>query len=123
LILGIDNVGIAARDPERLAAFYNAIGFQTTYRNERGLTLQAGQAKLFIFQSTAASGVTRTHEVFGNPPGLDHMSLLVDDVDASYEALRGSVEFVDAPADQEWGARAATLLDPEGNVVFLLRWS
>jgi uncharacterized glyoxalase superfamily protein PhnB len=45
---------------------------------------------------------------------------LVDDVDASYEKLRGLVErVVTEPTTMPWGNRALLLRDPDGNLVNL----
>jgi len=42
--------------------------------------------------------------------------LLVDDVDKAYQSLKEKgVQFVTQPKDMHWGARAATLVDPDGN--------
>jgi len=42
--------------------------------------------------------------------------LLVDDVDKSYRDLKTKgVKFTTEPKDQHWGARTATLMDPDGN--------
>jgi len=42
--------------------------------------------------------------------------LLVDDVDKAYHSLKEKgVKFVTEPRDMHWGARAATLVDPDGN--------
>jgi uncharacterized glyoxalase superfamily protein PhnB len=60
-------------------------------------------------------------ELTANPPGLDHLSLWVEDVDLAYDSLRQSgLEFESEPADQPWGARATSLLDPDGTRFFLL---
>lgn len=46
--------------------------------------------------------------------------LLVDDVDKAYADLKDrGVKFVSEPKDQPWGARAATLLDPDGNMLVI----
>ena len=43
---------------------------------------------------------------------------LVDDVDASYEKLRGLVEeVVTEPTTMPWGNRALLFRDPDGNLV------
>jgi len=43
--------------------------------------------------------------------------LLVDDVDKAYKNLKErGVEFVTEPKDMHWGARAATFVDPDGNM-------
>jgi uncharacterized glyoxalase superfamily protein PhnB len=43
----------------------------------------------------------------------------VDDVDKVYKALKAKgVEFITEPKDQDWGARAATLVDPQWKQVY-----
>ncbi|MFF2050236.1 VOC family protein [Leifsonia sp. NPDC058194] len=41
----------------------------------------------------------------------------VDDVDAAYRDLKGSVDIVLAPADMPWGNRSLLVTDPDGNLV------
>jgi catechol 2,3-dioxygenase-like lactoylglutathione lyase family enzyme len=42
--------------------------------------------------------------------------LLVNDVDKEYRELKAKgVKFIAEPKDMHWGARAATLVDPDGN--------
>jgi lactoylglutathione lyase len=46
--------------------------------------------------------------------------LYADDVDAEIEALRTvGVAVAKEPADMEWGERMASVLDPDGNEVFI----
>jgi len=46
--------------------------------------------------------------------------LLVDNVDETYKNLKEKgVKFVTEPKDQPWGARTATLVDPDGNILTL----
>lgn len=59
---------------------------------------------------------------FAYRPGAQDRVMIaigVDDVDATYAALRGrGVEAVDRPQDQPgWGMRVAHLRDPEGNLI------
>ncbi len=124
MITAIDNIGIAASDFARSVAFYQKLGFTKTFENEFGCMLAAGSARLFIF-AAQQGGALPERRVFGlsNPPGFDHISFLVDDVDRTYEEIRGrGVEFESAPANQAWGARATTLRDPDGNNIRLLNW-
>ncbi len=48
------------------------------------------------------------------------LAFTVTDVDAEYERLRGmGVTVVERPATRPWGARNMSLLDPDGNLVYL----
>lgn len=50
------------------------------------------------------------------PHGKMEIFLLVDDVDKAYQDLKAKgVKFITEPKDQHWGARTATLVDPDGN--------
>lgn len=46
------------------------------------------------------------------------LDFLVDDVDATYEALQDVVEvFVNQPTDMPWGNRSLLVRDPDGNLI------
>jgi len=123
MILGIDNVGVATRDLDRSVAFYQKLGFVKAFQNQRGCTMVAGTTKLFLFPAGPHEGVTRAVSLAGNPPGIDHISFLVDDVDRTFAELKGrGVVFIAGPSDQSWGARTAVLHDPDGNNLYLLTW-
>jgi lactoylglutathione lyase len=54
------------------------------------------------------------------PTGRVSLWLYTDDVDAETEALRrNGVAIAKEPADQEWGERMASVLDPDGNEIFI----
>ena len=135
----IDNVGIAVRDLAAAEKFYALLGFEVKSRDQTpGALMAAGNAKLYLFQTrpsragqgsgepagapgAAVPGTRRTPELVGNPPGLDHISFWVGDVDGAYRRLKEKgLSFATEPADQEWGARACSLHDPDGNLIFLL---
>jgi methylmalonyl-CoA/ethylmalonyl-CoA epimerase len=124
-IQAIDNVGICVTDLTRSLQFYRRLGFEVLFETDRGATVTLGTAKLFLFpaQPEDERTVGRHLGLSGNPPGIDHVSFLVDDVDALYASL--TADGVDAgpePADQDWGARAFGLTDPDGNNLYFLRW-
>jgi methylmalonyl-CoA/ethylmalonyl-CoA epimerase len=82
------------------------------------LLIAAGAAHLFIFATRQSnpSVVERELGLFGNPPGIDHISFAVADVDAMYARLRAAgVAFGGPPKDQSWGARMVGLKDPDRN--------
>jgi len=124
MVRGIDNIGICAADLARSVAFYEALGFSEAYRNDRGVMMAAGSVQLFLFaaQRSDAMPVGRELGLFGNPPGIDHISFAVSDVDALYRKLHeADVVFGGPPEDQSWGARMVGLRDPDGNNLYLLQ--
>ena len=96
----------------------------SAYRNERGVMMAAGSANLFVFATRQSNPppIGRQLGLFGNAPGIDHISFAVADVDAVYSALRtAGVAFDSPPEDQAWGARMVGLKDPDGNNLYLLQ--
>jgi catechol 2,3-dioxygenase-like lactoylglutathione lyase family enzyme len=124
MVRGIDNIGICATNLPRSVAFYETLGFSEAYRNDRGVIMVAGTAQLFLFatQRSDAMSVGRELGLFGNPPGIDHISFAVSDVDALYSKLRKVVVVFEGPPEgQSWGARVVGLRDPDGNNLYLLQ--
>jgi catechol 2,3-dioxygenase-like lactoylglutathione lyase family enzyme len=119
----IDNIGVGVSDLDRALDFYRRLGFEVLEQEAEtpSATLQAGSVRLWVFRG-GGSGVTRREpDPAANPPGLDHLSLWVEDVDVAHESLRGQgLEFESEPADQPWGARATSLVDPDGTRIYLL---
>jgi len=72
MIKGVDNIGICVGDLKRSVAFYQELGFSRAYENDRGVTMAAGTAKLFIFQTRRGNpaAVERDFTLFQNPPGI-----------------------------------------------------
>src|SRR6516164_4101 len=125
MIDGVDNIGICVADLKKSVEFYQALGFTKAYENERGVTMVAGTAKLFIFQTrkTNSAPVAREFSLFQNPPGIDHISFAVEDVDRLYaDAKAKGIVFNSEPRDQTWGARMVSLRDPDGVNLYLLKW-
>ena len=124
-IQAIDNIGICTTDLARSVQFYQRLGFELLGQNDRGATLALGPAKLFLFPARSGDDrpVGRDLGLSGNPPGIDHISFLVGDVDALHHRLTAEgIDTGPTPADQDWGARAFGLTDPDGNNLYFLRW-
>jgi catechol 2,3-dioxygenase-like lactoylglutathione lyase family enzyme len=124
MIQGIDNIGICTTDVARSVAFYQRLGFSEAYRNERGVLMAVGNVHLFIFATRQSHppAVGRELGLFGNAPGIDHISFAVADVDTLYSKLEATgVAFGGPPEDQSWGARMVGLKDPDGNNLYLLQ--
>lgn len=127
-VIGIDNIGVAARDAQTLGAFFaEKLGLEVTYDLEAeppSATVQVGDRYLYVFQTRSTSGsAERSADLIGNPPGLDHISLTVADVDAAYRELseRGLTFAGEPETVEEWGLRLVGFNDPEGNSYFLVR--
>ena len=85
--------------------------------------MSVADAYLFIIATRQSNPPTVGRELglFGNPPGIDHISFVVADVDALYSKLRATgVAFGGPPKDQSWGARMVGQ-DPDGNNLYLLQ--
>ena len=112
------SIRIITEDVQRLAGFYERVtGLPATVANENF-------AELRTAAGTLAIASTRTVPVFapGAARAADNHSViiefLVDDVDATYEKLAGSVEdFVNQPTTMPWGNRSLLFRDPDGNLV------
>jgi len=72
MVQGIDNIGMCASELRRSVAFYEQLGFRESYRNDRGVSIAAGSANLFLFANRQANPppVGRKLGLFDNPPGL-----------------------------------------------------
>ena len=102
-------------DLGRAVAFYvERLGFEERYRFP-----ESGAAAFTVVGLGAFSlGLAETTDVA--PAGRVALWLYADDVDAEIEALHSAgVTVAKEPADMEWGERMASILDPDGNEVFI----
>jgi catechol 2,3-dioxygenase-like lactoylglutathione lyase family enzyme len=122
MIQSINNVGVAVADIERAVEFYAKLGFEVTSRDETpAASVQAGAVVLYLFQTGSNEpAAERRPDLTGNPPGIDHLSFDVEDVDVLYHQLKGEVRFEGHPENQTWGYRAVSLCDPDGNRLYFL---
>jgi methylmalonyl-CoA/ethylmalonyl-CoA epimerase len=118
----IDNIGIAVTDFQRSAAWYRKLGFACDEEFGDSGSFTSGAAVLYIFQTDSGDPArARALDLVHNAPGIDHISLRVADVDAAHQALLAhGVEIEDPPANQDWGSRTITLIDPDGNRIYFL---
>jgi catechol 2,3-dioxygenase-like lactoylglutathione lyase family enzyme len=124
MVQGFDNIGVCVTDLQSSVAFYELLGLREAYRNDRGVLMAAGDARLFLFATRRVEPppIDRQLGLFENPPGIDHISFAVADVDGVYAKLSAAgVKFDGAPQDQPWGARMVGLKDPDGNNLYLLQ--
>jgi catechol 2,3-dioxygenase-like lactoylglutathione lyase family enzyme len=116
-------IGVCATDPARSVVFYRALGFSEAYANDTGVMMTAGDIRLFLFATCQPeSPPPRDIRLFGKPPGMQHISIGVTDVDAIYAKLRETGVTCNGPPESEpWGARMVRLKDPDGNNLYLLQ--
>lgn len=127
-ITKIDNIGIAVRSlAEEVKFFEEMLGFPVESAPEAqppSATVHVGDQYLFLFQTSDESANTRRPAgLTGNPPGIDHLSFTVDDIDTTWRELRDrGVEFEGEPETvEDWGIRLVPFRDPAGNSFFLVQ--
>ena len=122
MIERFDNIGVAVTDYARAVDFYKKLGFEVDFEDGEGGSLKAGTAVLYVFKTSSSTPPqARDVSLTGNPPGIDHISFRVADVDAECERVKtAGLEVETEPEDQAWGARTITLLDPDGNRIWFL---
>ena len=122
MIESFDNIGVAVTDYPRAVDFYKKLGFELDFEEGEGGSMKAGNAVLYVFKTTSGtSPQPRDVTLTGNPPGIDHISFRVPDVDAEHARLRkAGLEVETEPEDQSWGSRTITILDPDGNRLWFL---
>jgi lactoylglutathione lyase len=102
-------------DVSRAVAFYSdRLRFEQRYRFP-----EDGDAAFVLMGLGPFSlGLTQSNDVAA--PGRVALWLYTEDVDREIGALReADVEIVKEPEDMEWGERMATVLDPDGNEIFI----
>ncbi len=111
---------IITADVKRLVGFYEMVTeIPAAWGNELF-------AEIPTPVGTLAIGSDKTVPLFGDgsaEPAANRsaiMEFIVDDVDAEYQRLRGSlIEVVTEPTTMPWGNRALLFRDPDGNLVNL----
>jgi lactoylglutathione lyase len=110
-----------AKDVERVAAFYIALGFEEHVRlpapdgSAGFIGLRRGTAELAV---TTEDSPRMLAGVEPGPGPRHELFVYVEDVDAAVAAL-GDGRVLREPADMPWGERVGFVADPEGNVVSL----
>lgn len=100
-------------------AFYrDTLGLEIVDSDPQSSVFKIGDVYFFVLEVSGAAQMIglRASDVTlkGGPRNL--LAIEVDDVDATYEALRAKgVTLLTPPADQPWGLRTAYFADPEGN--------
>jgi catechol 2,3-dioxygenase-like lactoylglutathione lyase family enzyme len=122
----LHHVAITVRDLVRSTAFYEALGFETSFewaaedgsRRLRQMRCGDGMVELFAYPETVEAPAPASNAV-----GLNHIAFATPDVDAALADMRaggfvvGDPEIVTTP----FGARLVFITDPDGTSVELLQ--
>jgi glyoxylase I family protein len=120
MIRGLEHVGIASPDPERLTQWYvERLGFVVNYHNPVSKTSfvkapDGSMLEIISSDGERGPGATKT-------PGLRHLAIEVDDFQQDYARLKASgVEFMTEPA-VSGGNSVVFFKDPDGNILHLIQ--
>lgn len=111
---------IITDDVDALVAFYERVtGTRATRLHPMFAELRTATGTLAIASSATVPLLGEgAAEARANRSVI--LDLLVDDVDATYDALREVVEVVGTgPKDMPWGNRSLLVRDPDGNLINL----
>ncbi len=112
--------GLFVQDLAKCTAFYrDTLGLEVQESTHDSSSFQMENVYFFLLDFSSAADLissdVQTLKVEGGPRVL--LAAGVEDVDASYEALKAKgVTFLRPPTNQSWGLRTAHFADPEGNV-------
>jgi lactoylglutathione lyase len=118
-ILGTHHVAIYTRNFERMEQFYTqTLGFPVTMRwdEDRIIFIDMGSTRIELLGRDTLTG---DPHALGKGVGLNHIALLVADVDRAFQELRElGVDIASGPSDFRT-VRIAFFRDPDGNVLEL----
>jgi len=112
---------LSVSDEDRALDFYvNKLGFQLL----RDHPTDFGSRFLMFEPSGGGTKLVVSKPIPGRPEqhvgGFSNIAWEVDDVEATYEALRArGVEFTQEPTRRFWGGFEAIFVDPDGNAFLL----
>ncbi len=108
MIRNVWSITLPVSDLKKAVAFYEkTLGLNKKYEYPSYAGFQCGGVEI---------GLRPSRKEKGYGENACSVEFFVDDVDASYRALKKKgVNFVEEPHDEPWGGREASFLDPDGN--------
>ena len=123
MIQGLDNVGLAVSDLDRMLDFYTTtLGF-TGERGDNDAWLTLGNLPIYLFVTHPCNDarVARTADLYTDPPGLDHLALRVADIEkASADLETKGVAFAGEIVGEPGEFRYRGFADPEGAMLYIV---
>lgn len=119
-VTGVQTVLIGVDDMEDTVRFYGELlGLEKVYEHHGRIAFAAGPTRLLFHAGGQAGGNGNGGSAaHGKSCGMQ-LYFSVDDVDGLVERLRAEyVPIQDEPADEPWGERDASVLDPSGYPIF-----
>lgn len=123
LLKGMDNHDIVCEDVGRMYEFYvDTLDMEPAYPfvpEEGWFAASAGTTTLYFFKGVGLHPPRLQADAEQNPPGIESLSFLVDDLHEAIAALDGKVEW--AGPDEKWEHENGAwfhfrfFYDPEGN--------
>jgi catechol 2,3-dioxygenase-like lactoylglutathione lyase family enzyme len=116
---GLEHLGIASPDPDRLAKWYvERLGFVVVFYDLASRTSFVKAPNGSMFEIIAAEG--EAAPVKRSSPGLRHMAITVDDFETDYASLKlAGVTFLAEPVINS-GSKVVFFEDPDGNILHLI---
>lgn len=120
MVTGIEHIAIYAKDTKTLSDWYvNMFDGEIVYDNGKGTYFVAFKDKTmieFCKNDAVANEITDL-----TVPGIRHIALSTDDIDAAAEAVRKSgVEILKDVAVSDKGIGTMFFRDPEGNILHFI---
>jgi catechol 2,3-dioxygenase-like lactoylglutathione lyase family enzyme len=107
----LNQVTLASSDVEKSADFYRRLGFRQ---------IVTALPRYVRFECEEGGATFSLHAVESHCESQTTIYFECDDLDATYEKLRGrGIRFDQEPRDQTWLWREAYLRDPDGNLICL----
>jgi len=118
----VDNAGIAVSDVPRAVAFYTEIlGFTDEGHDAESASLRLGEVAFWLFRTPLPATERRGTDFTANPPGLDHLSFRVADIDEACETLEARGVSLEGPTVGAPGEfRYRGFRDPDGTMLYVV---
>lgn len=104
---------LPARDIAETEAFWQRLGFTTSYRDANYLLMKREAAEVHFFRQPELDPFKCDHGAYLRPSDIDAL-------DAEWAALglpATGIPRLERAADKPWGMRELALLDPGGNLI------